>query len=446
MDVVITIDGRKAIPVRALPFVAGRRKGGMSNLSPDEVALVAAHQDGFYRSEPFDTFQIVEGVARRVAPAQWPQFVIELDALSEKLKAEQRSHAEGYARWKDEAITRLPAGVFVWLEEFQAWFSRTRSLLLEDVGPDDEDGGGELRYESDELHLSPLVPQCLCDCIRERFEKQFDAPAPFESLTDALEGSFDKPLNQLSAWQRYRVRSDFFPMPWDELDEAQRRSVAAQWDCQHDPANEGVRHRAWYDVTLNARIWSEMKDIQPLDAALLLCGFNPVENRLDPTNVNTVETSPEDFKLLLRVFEDAARFETKARTLRDWFSIAKSRGLRCHSWYARYMATGLSPETASIREKGRADAEVEPQRNEARPPIQYPRTSEEKDATIRWYAQQDANATKNLPGAKFSKNEAAPRILVKMMEDDMRGLRGRKYEPESSGETIRKALNGWEPD
>ena len=54
--------------------------------------------------------------------------------------------------------------------------------------------------------------------------------ADFNSLTTALEGWFDKPLADLPGEQQQRIRDDFFPMPWDSLNEDQRRSVAAQMD------------------------------------------------------------------------------------------------------------------------------------------------------------------------------------------------------------------------
>ncbi|MCB1908405.1 MAG: hypothetical protein KDH15_13635 [Rhodocyclaceae bacterium] len=302
---------------------------GCLTFPPDEVALVAAHQDGFYRSKPFDTFQIVDGVARRVAPAQWPQFVIELDALSEKLKAEQCSHLEGYARWKDEAIAKLPAGVFVWLEEFQSWFSRTRSLLTDDVGPDEEDGGGELRYESDELHLSPLVPLDLRDCIREGFEALFDGPRPFESLIGALESSFDKPLNQLSAWQRYRVRSDLFPSPWDELDEEQRRSLAARWDYMHDPTSAAERDLEYSAAFNEFDKAAELAGHSALEAAqLLLTRDGELLNRLGVPCPDT-DVPPLARRLLTLEEMRTTGVERTFHHLSEWLRRAREQGIEC---------------------------------------------------------------------------------------------------------------------
>jgi hypothetical protein len=59
--------------------------------------------------------------------------------------------------------------------------------------------------------------------------------ADFNSLTTALEGWFEKPLADLPDEQQQRIRDAFFPMPWDRLNENQRRSAADQIDYWNDP-------------------------------------------------------------------------------------------------------------------------------------------------------------------------------------------------------------------
>lgn len=69
--------------------------------------------------------------------------------------------------------------------------------------------------------------------------------ADFNSLTTALEGWFDKPLADLPDEQQQRIRDAFFPMPWDRLNENQRRSAADQIDYWNDPATEDKREQRW---------------------------------------------------------------------------------------------------------------------------------------------------------------------------------------------------------
>lgn len=77
-------------------------------------------------------------------------------------------------------------------------------------------------------------------------ERRPQGPKPFESLTLALEGWFDKHLDALPAAVRQRVEREFSPMPWDSLIGDARRSVALQLDYQRDPATEADR-KYWWD-------------------------------------------------------------------------------------------------------------------------------------------------------------------------------------------------------
>lgn len=67
----------------------------------------------------------------------------------------------------------------------------------------------------------------------------------FDSLSKVLDGWFDKPLAELPDALRHRVETDYSPMPWDNVSPGNRRSVAAQWDYQHDPAMENERQYWW---------------------------------------------------------------------------------------------------------------------------------------------------------------------------------------------------------
>ena len=77
----------------------------------------------------------------------------------------------------------------------------------------------------------------------------------FKSLAAALDGWFDKDLEELPAEKRRLVEDDFGPIPWDRINSEQRKSVAAQLDYQHDPANVAEMQRA-FDR------WCEMDGIE----------------------------------------------------------------------------------------------------------------------------------------------------------------------------------------
>lgn len=87
----------------------------------------------------------------------------------------------------------------------------------------------------------------------------------------------------------------------------------------------------WFDGTLGAKFWWKRKDVQPKDAAMLLCCFDP-HKETSPELITTDETSPEDYVRLLCAFEDVARTNQSHRTLRQWLEIARNESLKYHSW------------------------------------------------------------------------------------------------------------------
>jgi hypothetical protein len=127
MNVVVLIEGREAIPVRAIPFLANWRF-----MSPDIVAHVLGGTGGSNVGlfGDMQSNRIEDGKIQHLKKDDWVQFpLMELQALSEKIKADESSHAVGYSEWRKQSLKVLPAGVFVWKDEYQAlhdknWNSR----------------------------------------------------------------------------------------------------------------------------------------------------------------------------------------------------------------------------------------------------------------------------------------------------------------------------------
>lgn len=92
----------------------------------------------------------------------------------------------------------------------------------------------------------------------------------------------------------------------------------------------------WYDATLDADMWFGLASLTSREAAMLLCQLNPHDDNCDPATRTTDETGPEDFKRLLRVFEDLEKAESKARALPQWLAVAHDKRLKCHSWIDAY--------------------------------------------------------------------------------------------------------------
>lgn len=109
-------------------------------------------------------------------------------------------------------------------------------------------------------------------------------------------------------------------------------------EADKTPPQQAEHLIAWYDNTLDASLWFGLASTTPREAAMLLCQFNPHDSQPDPLEVFNTETYPDDYKRLMRVFEDVANAESKPRPLMLWLAIAKDKGLKYHSWIDEYLA------------------------------------------------------------------------------------------------------------
>jgi hypothetical protein len=117
MNVVVLIEGREAIPVRAIPLLANWRF-----MSPDIVAHVLGGTGGSNVGlfGDMQSNHIEDGKVQHLKKDYWVQFpLMELQALSEKIKADESSHEAGYSKWRKQSLKELPASVFVWKDEYQ---------------------------------------------------------------------------------------------------------------------------------------------------------------------------------------------------------------------------------------------------------------------------------------------------------------------------------------
>lgn len=115
----IWIDGREALPVRAIPYVTGWR------YSPDVVAesLARATAAPFEKLRSLVAYHRPASKPLPVMPHEWNAVVVQVKGFEAGLH-ELRPDIEaaddhvGIAAWEKGAALKLPAGVFVWLDEF----------------------------------------------------------------------------------------------------------------------------------------------------------------------------------------------------------------------------------------------------------------------------------------------------------------------------------------
>jgi len=77
--------------------------------------------------------------------------------------------------------------------------------------------------------------------------KIFENSAEYKPLVTNLECYWETGFDDLPEELKPLVERAFFVTPWDKLDTANRRNIAAQYDYQHDPNHEASMY---YEITL----------------------------------------------------------------------------------------------------------------------------------------------------------------------------------------------------
>ena len=162
-NVMIKIDGRDALPLRAIPYVTNWQE------SPDSLVRVLAapktkkfcgknirikHSELFaYRADD-------EGNYAQINHKQWERSVLAIDNLTGNFKANERE-GELYGNhdaWRTAAVLILPDNAFIWLDEFQAWYSRTRQPEINSDNLSDAPTDDDVEQQSDMLDFVQCFP------------------------------------------------------------------------------------------------------------------------------------------------------------------------------------------------------------------------------------------------------------------------------------------------
>lgn len=133
MNVVVLINGREAIPVRAILRIAD------STVSADILVrglLCTKDDNPFHKLSAYELLEYER--SRKVAAVEWRPVAVKLHALSDTLHRRELkgelTYVEATDEWKRESVKRLPRGVFVWKDEFsREHFARYRRLSNEEV-------------------------------------------------------------------------------------------------------------------------------------------------------------------------------------------------------------------------------------------------------------------------------------------------------------------------
>lgn len=206
---------RDALPLRAISDVTSWGTSPDSivrALAEPKTTRVGSLEIRNRHNELFAYQMDSQGRYEQVPPEQWEPIVNTLDILTEKLQAYEREDIENenYGPWKLLATLELPDNVFIWLDEFQRWYSTTRPLKDTDdylkwernqerLNAKRQEPGSKLTesewemldeaspqsvQESDKLCLSPILPHDIENRVW-RYAEGFDATKP-EGLQESI--------------------------------------------------------------------------------------------------------------------------------------------------------------------------------------------------------------------------------------------------------------------
>ena len=134
MVITVKIEGREALPIRAIPYVTSWQESPDSivrALSESAVIKVGANLE-IPNKHSLVAYQMRDqGGFTPVPPSQWKSLVIDINSLTKKMMADERKNAtnENYGPWRIAAVLKLPDNCFLWLDEFQSWYVKTRPML-----------------------------------------------------------------------------------------------------------------------------------------------------------------------------------------------------------------------------------------------------------------------------------------------------------------------------
>ena len=114
MNIIIDIEGREAIPLRAVPYLSAWR-----GMTPDGLACALAGDEMFFQFEGMLAYRLEGHAVKPIRTRDWDAIVLRMEAADDRIEHAEISHNEGKERSRREILCLLPPGAFVWRDEFE---------------------------------------------------------------------------------------------------------------------------------------------------------------------------------------------------------------------------------------------------------------------------------------------------------------------------------------
>jgi len=178
----------------------------------------------------------------QLKPSEWARISRTLKAISSRLKS-TCGDADSWDLWRQQATPTLPAGVFVWLDEFMEWYRLTRPWKVEEKAVPEGDSVKVVTTirppwnvtDDDLLFYQRTLSESEYHMVVEGFPSDSGQPAhaDAERVDEARQAEAGVSTDGLVGWQAVMLES------WQEIAKAYKGKPTArnaiQWLKKHGP-------------------------------------------------------------------------------------------------------------------------------------------------------------------------------------------------------------------
>jgi hypothetical protein len=206
VNVVIKINGREAIPVRALPLLAEwgtmhpqKIAGALGRVTDDDCRPL------FYHLHDMNAFYVEDGAVYPVEEHHWRDHIYRnLQTLSDTIRHTEITRETGHSEWRVKALGVLPKDAFVWRDEYELIYDGTYGI-------------GSRTRESGDSHNPPVLSKSKPPgALNFSPFVEVDMQPPVQAALDAIgraTGTPSKTINDVTEGTSNAVPVEELPLP-----------------------------------------------------------------------------------------------------------------------------------------------------------------------------------------------------------------------------------------
>lgn len=324
MKVVVKIEGREAVPVRAIPLLTN-----WETMSPDVVAQALAWNEGEHHFKGLQAFRRYEG-SRPIPAREWENEVCwQLTALNESMKVTESTPAAGLLEWRRKALEILPAGVYVWKDELEPMHCMRygldgETLLKNGVPVDDETHERLVALDFDPSIDDPEIQHLVMEGFMETPETEAAFTLAVCRVTRKFEIEHWAGLADVSPIEAAKVLCGEDPLsahPFADSPEVKMLARIFEDRSKNEPARRALRH--WALVALE----SGAKHHQDISKAVV----HLTENTVTTSRAETLPSGDADGAPTQGAATPAAKAQSKEtpKTRRErWLAMYEAEAKR----------------------------------------------------------------------------------------------------------------------